>query len=221
MIRICALKTDALPRADQLLEQITFDVGESKREALSNAREEAAAASLAGLWLLDQMAAEAGLSLSDRVLSYEAGGRPYFPDPSIDFSITHTKGLVACALSVNASPVRIGLDAEALGLRTPESMERISARFFCDAERSHFLSSPDERTFLAIWTGKEALCKQSGVGLSGLAHCDSLAPAPSRLVLYSLPDALLTLACPQDAEPPIEVEWKTADAVRTCSKTFR
>ncbi len=208
MIRICAIKTEDLSSVALSADRLSFDVGAAKRESLSRARDKTAAASLAGLFLLQKMALDVGISLADRTLAYEAGGRPYFPDAPIDFSITHTEGLVACALSVGKSPPphRVGLDAEALGSRTPQSMERISARFFCDSERALFLSSPDESTFLEIWTGKEALCKQDGIGLSGISRYDALAPAPSRLTRYRLPGFVLTLAAPQGAAPPSGVE---------------
>jgi len=207
MIRIYAMKTDALPRTDWTLEQLSFDVTDAKREALLHGRKETAAASSAGLYLLHLLSLDAGISLSGKVLAYESGGRPYFPDAPIDFSITHTSSLVACALSVGKSSSlgRIGLDAEVLCGRSPRSMERITARFFSDGERARFLASPDESTFLEIWTAKEALCKQSGIGLSGLSQCDSLA-SPSHLTLYRLPSAILTLASPPGATPPSEIE---------------
>jgi phosphopantetheinyl transferase len=154
------------------------------------------------------MARDAGVDLAGRSLAYEAGGRPYFPDLSIDFSITHTEALVACALSVSSSDaplLRIGLDAEARGVRSPESMARIASRFFSDAEREAFLAAPDESTFLRIWTGKEALCKQDGIGLSGIARFDTLAPENlRRLTVYHTPSAILTLAASEACEIAFE-----------------
>ena len=203
MIRICTIQTETLPPSEQLLGAISFDVGEDRRRALS--RSKTARESLAGLYLLQKMAADAGVELFGKSLAYEAGGRPYFPGLPLDFSITHTASLVACALSLpsspDAPPVRIGLDAEALGARSIESMERIASRFFTDAEREVFLASPDESTFLKIWTGKEALCKQDGIGLSGIAQFDTLAPENRpRLTLYHTPSAILTLAASEACE---------------------
>ncbi len=202
MIRICTLQAETLPSTEAALAALSFDVGEARRQAL--ARSKTARSSLAGLWLLERMARDAGIDLAGRSLAYEAGGRPYFPDLPIDFSITHTEALVACALSLSPSDaplLRIGLDAEARGARTPESMARIASRFFSDAERKAFLSSPDESTFLRIWTGKEALCKQDGIGLSGIARFDTLAPENLRcLTVYHTPSAILTLAASEACE---------------------
>ena len=196
MIRICTLQAEDFPDAACALGSLCFDVGDAKRQAL--ARSKTARSSLAGLWLLQKMALDVGIHLAGKALAFEAGGRPYFPDLPMDFSITHTANLVACALSVSstdAPPPRIGLDAEALGSRSPESMGRIVSRFFSDAERQSFLASPDESVFLEIWTGKEALCKQDGIGLSGIARFDTLAPENRRrLTCYHTPSAILTLA---------------------------
>lgn len=196
MIRICTVKTETLPSTEELLAALSFDVGEDKRRAL--ARSKTAHTSAAGLWLLQKMARGAGIDLAGKVLAYEVGGRPYFPGLPLDFSITHTGAFVACAISLSpadAPPPRLGLDAEALGSRSPESMARIASRFFSDAERASFLASPDEVTFLEIWTGKEALCKQDGIGLSGIARFDTSSPENRRrLTVYRTPSAILTLA---------------------------
>ena len=208
MIRICTLQTDDLPSVENLLGRLSFDVGDDKRASLLRAKPETAAASLAGLWLLCRMAEESGISLSGMTLSQEAGGRPYFPGALPDFSISHTRGIVACALSISDSaspPARIGLDIERLGERSSTSMERIVSRFFSDAERSLFLASPDERTFLEIWTGKEALCKQDGIGLSGISRFDTLAPENQRrLTVYHTPSAIITLAAPEECAKSFE-----------------
>ena len=208
MIRICTIQTESLPSKEELFAALSFDIGEERRRALM--RSKTAHASLAGLWLLQKMARDAGVELFGKSLAYEEGGRPYFPDLPMDFSITHTEGLVACAISLfssDAPPPRLGLDAEAFGTRSPESMARIASRFFTDAERQSFLASPDEITFLSIWTGKEALCKQDGIGLSGIARFDTLAPENSpRLTVYHTPSAILTLAASEACECVFEGE---------------
>ena len=210
MIRICTLQTDDLPSIEELLDQLSFDVGDNKRASLLRAKTETASASLAGLWLLRRMTEESGVSLSGMTLAQETGGRPYFPGAPLDFSISHTRGIVACALSISESdvpPARIGLDVERLGERSFASMERIASRFFSDAERSLFLASPNERTFLKIWTGKEALCKQDGIGLSGISQFDTLAPENQRrLTVYQTASAILTLAASEACECVFEGE---------------
>lgn len=210
MIRICTLQTNDLPSAKELLGRLSFDVGEVKRASLLRAREESATSSLAGLWLLERMARDAGIDLAGRSLAQESGGRPYFPDAPMDFSISHTRGIVACALSLSESdlpPPRIGLDIERLGERTASSMDRIATRFFSSAEYDRFLTSRDEISFLQIWTGKEALCKQDGIGLSGISRFDTLSPEfRPRLTVYHTPSAILTLAASEACECVFEGE---------------
>ncbi|MGN8158225.1 4'-phosphopantetheinyl transferase family protein [Salinisphaera sp. RV14] len=116
-------------------------------EAMGSAA--ARARTMAGLWLLEQ-----GLALLDlppeRIegLGFGAGGRPQFADgPS--FSISHSGGLVACA--VDAEGV-IGLDVE-------QRRDGVSPRL-------RRWVAPDG-DFFAAWCAREAAVKASGrVGLA-------------------------------------------------------
>lgn len=88
-------------------------------------------------------------------------GKPYFPDSSVHFSISHTKRHVFCALSDRP----IGIDAEELDrqislrladkILSPEEREQL--------DRAEF----PEIALLTFWVLKEAQAKCTGQGLRG------------------------------------------------------
>jgi 4'-phosphopantetheinyl transferase len=89
-----------------------------------------------------------------------AGGRP----SPLSFSLTHTHGLVACAIG----NLNVGIDAEAMG--RDADVDGVSGRFFAPAERAALQrcsGTARRERFFELWTLKESLLK--GIGL-GLAH---------------------------------------------------
>ena len=82
--------------------------------------------------------------------------------PPLRFNLSHTTGLVACAVALSDD---VGIDIEWNRRPAPIAVAR---RFFTDAEAAAILSLPsserDERFFL-YWTLKEAYVKAKGVGL--------------------------------------------------------
>jgi 4'-phosphopantetheinyl transferase len=95
-------------------------------------------------------------------------GRPHVTAPlgrvGVPFSITHTRGLVACAV---AGTGEVGIDAEA---RDRESrIMDVARRFFSDTEVACLERSPPSLrrdVFFHIWTLKEAYVKALGRGLT-------------------------------------------------------
>jgi 4'-phosphopantetheinyl transferase len=93
-------------------------------------------------------------------------GRPILssPAPWVSFSLSHAKGLVACAVS---REVEVGIDAEA-GDRGIDL--ELLARDVCSVQEQDQLRSapPDMRNalFLDLWTLKEAYLKALGVGIA-------------------------------------------------------
>lgn len=95
------------------------------------------------------------------------GGRPEIAGPGdlppLRFSVTHTAGLVACAVALGRA---IGLDAEAVDRRV--DVDRLAARVFAPEERAA-LRALDEAgrrlAFFRHWTAKEAYLKARGLGL--------------------------------------------------------
>jgi 4'-phosphopantetheinyl transferase len=85
-------------------------------------------------------------------------------DPSrLSFSLSHTDGMVACAVGVGAD---IGVDVEPL--RSDRCSMDIAERYFAAPEVAALrdLSAPErERRFVELWVLKEALAKALGVGV--------------------------------------------------------
>ncbi len=123
------------------------------------------------------------------------------------FSISHTHGLAACALTLPVaadSGLEVGVDAEATN-RTPSALE-LAERFFHPAEAADLgrLAAADQAAgFLTLWTLKEAVVKAVGVGITGGLERFRLRTAPPVV---------------EHAEPPLPPPgrwhlgaWDTAD----------
>ena len=84
--------------------------------------------------------------------------KPRFVDGGTQFSLSHTKGLVACAVSDRA----VGVDVE----HERPCHEALARRFFT-REEQRFLqaSSAPDRDFTMLWTLKESYVKALGLGL--------------------------------------------------------
>jgi 4'-phosphopantetheinyl transferase len=91
-------------------------------------------------------------------------GRPEItPLSDLRFSLSHTRGLAACAVAVGAE---IGIDIEDT---SRQRSARLADRFFSARERRDLevLSIPDRQArFYEYWTLKEAYLKARGVGLT-------------------------------------------------------
>ena len=87
-------------------------------------------------------------------------GKPFLANfPSIHYNVSHTKGLIVCAISDRC----IGIDVE----KKRTLNKGIVERFFSKSEKHYvFLSEEyqDER-FSEIWTKKEAYVKWLGMGM--------------------------------------------------------
>lgn len=113
-------------------------------------------------WALSQ---EAMVAPSEWSFTSSGSGKPLVDAPShcraLQFSLTHTQGLVACAVA----PFPVGIDAEWAGRRTsPE----LADRFFSLPEIAHLAALPEpekKQDFLRIWTLKESYIKGTGLGL--------------------------------------------------------
>ena len=99
----------------------------------------------------------------------EKHGKPYVKSPSEaqqPFNVTHTDGLVMCAIREIAKHHRlIGLDVERLDRRTDTE---IADRYFSEPEIEYlqqFQCEERRRVFLRIWTLKESFIKAIGTGL--------------------------------------------------------
>lgn len=101
-------------------------------------------------------------------VGYLDGGKPYLPEaPHIHFNISHTRGLVICAVSDR----EIGIDAEYMR----DFRESLIQRVCSEAEKKYIFQGQDKRNreadicrerFTRIWTLKESYIKAIGKGLA-------------------------------------------------------
>lgn len=115
---------------------------------------------------------EAGRRLLARLYRQETGeelppilktprGKPYFPDSSWHFSISHTPKHAFCVLSRQ----NVAIDAEELD-RTVNL--RLADKILSPSEKRQFDAAVDQRkALLTFWVLKEAAVKLSGEGLRG------------------------------------------------------
>jgi 4'-phosphopantetheinyl transferase len=89
-------------------------------------------------------------------------GKPYLKDfPHIHYNISHTDGMVACAIGDR----QLGIDVE----RIRPFRQNIIKKVFSDAERHRMEEIPEsERSqyFFRIWTLKESYLKATGLGIT-------------------------------------------------------
>ena len=99
------------------------------------------------------------------IFAYGPSGKPLFHDlPDVHFNISHTGGLVVCAVG----NIPIGIDAERIR-PYPKSV----LRKMTDRERLYIQKSDrQDEAFMRVWTMKEAMIKLTG---EGLAVCDEAA----------------------------------------------
>jgi 4'-phosphopantetheinyl transferase len=121
-----------------------------------------AQATVFGRLMLEQLAKQKlGIFVEQSRIAVSEYGRPYYPPlPALDFNISHTAGLVACAV---AWEVRIGIDVE---YKSPVDLNEFR-RVFTPAEYA-LLQQETVPTglFYRLWTRKEAVMKADGRGLS-------------------------------------------------------
>lgn len=85
--------------------------------------------------------------------------KPYLKNHiEIDFSISHTKGLVICALSDRS----IGADVE----KIREFHQGLLRKVCTDREAAYILEKDSQERFFRIWTLKEAYLKATGQGIT-------------------------------------------------------
>ena len=118
---------------------------------------------------------EAGIMPADWTLLPDPRGKPAVTGPQggtppLSFSLSHTRGLVACAVTRGG---QIGVDVERLDRGA--DARAIADRFFSAEEAAMLRQCPDsDRScrFVELWTLKEAWLKGEGGGLSlGLDTC--------------------------------------------------
>ncbi len=152
---------------------------------------EARAAFAVGRRLREDVLSRA-LGVEVGVLRFTTGhrGKPRLVEPAglgLAFNLSHSHGVVVVAV---ANATDLGLDVEAL--RPLPAATRLAHRFLAPAERDAVLNRREAdrtRTFLTVWTRKEAWLKATGRGLSVRLSAVEVEPDPDRPPgLLSLPD---------------------------------
>lgn len=110
----------------------------------------------------------AGLPAPELQFENGAHGRPELCQPAhgprLRFNLSHTRGLVACAVALEHA---VGVDVEHVERRA--DIEQLAPAVFSQLERAQLaeLAGDDRRTrFFRLWTLKEAYIKAVGKGLS-------------------------------------------------------
>jgi 4'-phosphopantetheinyl transferase len=110
----------------------------------------------------------AGVAPGDWVFERDSHGRPGIVGPAgappTGFSLSHTGGMVACAVSQHAE---IGVDVELMLDDAP--FPALAEHFFAPSEYDDICLSPDlcrSDRFYTYWTLKEAYIKARGLGMS-------------------------------------------------------
>lgn len=89
-------------------------------------------------------------------------GRPVLNPPrAFDFNLSHTRGMVACAIGTSV----FGIDVE--NATRPTDFSGVARIVFTEGERASLAAHPDPRRyFFEMWTLKEAYIKARGMGFS-------------------------------------------------------
>jgi 4'-phosphopantetheinyl transferase len=166
-----------------------------------------------------------------------AHGKPHIAAPAIglplNFNLSHTDGLVACAVSRGYAARMLGIDVEHTGREL--DFLALAGDVFAPAEFEALERLPPSMRrgrFYTLWTLKEAYVKAVGEGLSmpldgfwfdpgrrpvrihcapGIStlaahwHVESWQPTPEHILA-------LAVATPSDRPVPVAVHWTVPDA---------
>lgn len=127
-----------------------------------------------------------GSDAQDLLFGRESKGRPFLRhEQAPDFNLSDTDGGTLLAI---CQAGRIGVDLERIDRQPP--VQRLAQRWFAAGEAQALQRLDPEtarRSFLNLWTAKEASCKATGTGIYGYLskwHFDAHSPAP---LLQALP----------------------------------
>ncbi|WP_413204831.1 4'-phosphopantetheinyl transferase family protein [Rhodospirillum sp. A1_3_36] len=106
------------------------------------------------------------------------------------FSISHTRGLSACARldALPAPGLAVGVDVE--GTHRPLDAQNLADRFFHPMEAQWLRRLPEDAVlgaFMTLWTLKEAVVKALGTGIQQGLETFHVAADPARLVEADAP----------------------------------
>lgn len=104
---------------------------------------------------------------NDLIFAYGPSGKPCLRElPDIHFNISHTKGLVVCAVGRTS----VGIDAEKI-----KSYPRSVLRKMTEEEKSYIQCADyQDEAFMRVWTMKEAMIKLTGEGLAAFSNTECI-----------------------------------------------
>lgn len=186
------LTLDELPNERSELARLIRELpfGERERERLHKIRNETALRqSLGGRIALWRMGKARGFSSAEIVRTET--GKPYFADPQLPaFSISHSGSLCVAALCERAG-ASVGVDVQGAEIRGEPLA--IAERFFTPEEQRR--CAEDAESFWAIWTQKEAVAKQNGMGLAAiLRSSEALVGSHTRTLRIQVGEQLFYLS---------------------------
>lgn len=157
--------------------------------------------------LLARMLTAIGLPTAPILISDT--GRPYLSGQgAVDFSLSHTSGLVLCALETDGA-ARVGADVEKIPTDAGK-VQKLTRRFFAPCEQTYVLSAKEPcAAFAEVFTAKEAYAKFTGEGLAlHLRRTDTQAPGFEaahgvRFLRYAPQGYRVTLCVRKEATEPI------------------
>lgn len=155
-----------LSLADTTLDQHSFltQLSDAERQRFDDMTLPRRRAEFATARALQRFALAEATGIAPDRLSFTKGAHGKPAHASVEFNITHCRGLVACAVS-HQHPV--GLDAEPLsrGDQVIEVMKRVFTAFEC-ARLNELELAQKQRAAIELWTLKEAVMKECGKGMS-------------------------------------------------------
>jgi 4'-phosphopantetheinyl transferase len=146
---------------------------------------------LAHALLRQTLASSGSHAPADWLFTTDDRGRPGLANGQLVFSLSHTRGLVACAVSTAG---QVGLDVEAV--RPIEAVQIADDFFSADEQRQlELLNAPAAALrFFDCWTLKEAYSKAIGAGLQLPLNATSFMLA-GRTIEASFPEGSPSAAC--------------------------
>ena len=106
---------------------------------------------------------------SPKILFHE-NGKPYVENKGVQFNISHSHGMVACAVS----DAPIGIDIEKIEAKEISIIIGIAKHWFCENEQNYIFDREfSSESFLYVWTRKEELAKLSGLPFATVSVRDT------------------------------------------------
>ncbi len=167
MVYISYAKIPEKIETQELFERASSSFGHPRNsdhfgEIMARRNEQSRRESLSALLLLSMLAGKAGCDTNSLILSRSNNGKPYFLDSPLHFSLTHSKGYAAAALSDISC---VGLDLECSAIDN-EKAELLAVRWFYEYEAAALFDKRED--FVRIWTKKEAYAKMEDIPLAEL-----------------------------------------------------